>query len=129
ARCRTRGDAVKTLIVTILTIAPLLAAEDAWKAAIDKLTPGNRVEIIHLGKLYRGIYAFANPAEIVITTSKDVTVAIPPAEVERLTMVGTDDPKLGFFSNANDQLFPDRKTIFDHTGAAVSEKKKHREKR
>jgi hypothetical protein len=99
------------VLLLILTAAPLIAGPpDDWRT---KLVAGQRIEVEHGGKLDRGIYALSNLNEIVITTSRNGFLSILQSEVDRVILKGTDSPKLGYFKNAGDQLFPKPEVIYD----------------
>ena len=102
-------------------------AASSWSDATAKLTPGARVVVEHKGKLDRGLYALSNADEIVIA-QKAGPLAIPQAEVDRVTVEGTESPNLGYFANALDQLFPKPELVYERANApapAKPEKKRH----
>jgi hypothetical protein len=101
------------LIVLISGVSGISAADD-WRA---KLMPGQRLEVQHGGKIDRGIYTLCNANEIVITTSHNPTLSIPQSEVDRVIRMGTDSPKLSYFSNMKDQLFPNAEVLYERGGA------------
>ena len=97
----------------------------SWSEATGKLAPGARVQVEHKGKLERGNYALSNANEIVIATSSIGFLAIPRAEVDRLTMLGTEAPNLTYFGNARDQLCPKPAVLYERDGAPAAAKKGH----
>jgi len=99
----------------LLASGMLVAAPVDWTAVPGKLIAGQRVEIEHQGKWDRGIYSFSNANEIVITTARNGFMSIPRTEVDRIVLKGTEAPKLSYFGNASDQLFPKRELIYEAT--------------
>ena len=116
------------LAIAILSISTTFAATADWHEAASKLAPGERIEVHHMGRIDRGLYALANAYEIVITTTGNGFVSIRQAEVDRVIKRGAESPKLGYFANADDQLFPTPVVIYERAGAppvSKSDKKRH----
>lgn len=108
-------------IAALLMSSTLLAAD--WREATAKVTPGGRLEVHHQGKIDRGLFALANGNEIVITTASNGFVSIPQPDVDRLIALGTESPTLGYFANANDQLFPKAELVYQRPGAPPAAKR------
>jgi hypothetical protein len=102
----------------------LMAATVDWPAIPGKLIAGQRVGVEHKGKLDRGIYALSNANEIVITQPGNGFLSIPQAEVDRVILQGTDMPKLSYFGNAHDQLFPKHELVYERNGAPATTRKR-----
>lgn len=102
----------------------LIAAPNDWAAMTSRLIPGERVEVEHNGKFDRGIYSLSNANEIVVTMAHNGFLSISRGDVDRVIVRGIESPKLGYFRNASDQLFPKPYTVYERTGAPATAKRR-----
>ena len=111
------------LCIVLCLMSPAFAGA-TWSEATAKLTPGARIEVHHHGKAERGLFALANGFEIVMTTSGNGFLSIQQTDVDRVIVRGTESPKLSYFRNANDQLFPKAEVVYERTGAPAAKFRK-----